>query len=76
MTPKRPSTAQSGVPEHLQPLLKQLVALDESELALVLRALAANEVELGPSENAALWAQWVAKGPQGAIEDEGAPEFP
>ncbi|MEO8185698.1 MAG: hypothetical protein ABI895_43390 [Deltaproteobacteria bacterium] len=34
------------------------------------------DVLLGVDEQARLWTEWVQRGPQGPIEDEGEPEFP
>lgn len=69
MTPPKGPSAAARLPERLQPLVQQLAELNEGDLALVLEALAANEVELDRGAQAALWKQWTESGPQGPIDD-------
>lgn len=35
-----------------------------------------DEPDLTGASNVEAWRQWLARGPQGPIEDEGEPEFP
>ena len=58
----------------------QTIALDERVPELEgkrVRVLVepADEAGLGPDQ-AAVWREWVDRGPQGPIDDDGAPEFP
>ncbi len=48
----------------------------EDQRVRVLIALADDDAQIGPVEQAKAWNQWVVNGPQGPIEDDGAPEFP
>ena len=49
--------------------------LDGRRVRVVIVADETN-VELSADEQARLWADWAARGPQGPIDDEGEPEFP
>jgi hypothetical protein len=48
----------------------------EGQRVRVIIALADNDVELAPEQQAEAWRQWAASGPQGPIEDDGDPELP
>jgi len=65
--PKGPSSVVQPLPERLQPLVQQLAELSEHDLALVLEALAANEIELDGLAQTSLWKQWEEHGPKGPM---------
>jgi hypothetical protein len=48
----------------------------EGQRVRVLIALADDDLQLRPEQQAEAWRQWTATGPQGPIEDDGEPEFP
>jgi hypothetical protein len=48
----------------------------EGQRVRVVIALADEDVQIEPAEQAKAWSQWIANGPQGPIEDDGEPEFP
>ena len=48
----------------------------EGQRVRVLIALADDDLELRPEQQAEAWRQWVTDGPQGPIDDDGEPEFP
>jgi hypothetical protein len=76
--------------QHLKAVVRNgRLVLDEptdlpegAEVALITlegaRHIAATEddSQLNQAENVAAWASWRARGPQGPIEDDGAPELP
>ena len=58
----------------------QTIALDERVPELEgkrVRVLVEPAEENGPKpDQAAIWREWVERGPQGPIDDDGVPEFP
>jgi hypothetical protein len=48
----------------------------EGQRVRVVIALADDDAQVAPAEQAKAWSQWIASGPQGPIEDDGEAEFP
>jgi hypothetical protein len=48
----------------------------EGQRVRVVIALADEDVQVAPAEQAKAWSKWIAGGPQGPIEDDSEPEFP
>lgn len=48
----------------------------EGQRVRVLIALADDDLELRPEQQAEAWRHWVTHGPQGPIDDDDEPEFP
>jgi hypothetical protein len=48
----------------------------EGQRVRVVIALADEDEQIAPAEQAKAWSQWIANGPHGPIEDDGEPEFP
>lgn len=50
--------------------------LEGKRVLVLIEPLGGGEKKLAPETQSRLWQEWVEKGPQGPIEDEGEAEFP
>jgi hypothetical protein len=53
-----------------------LPSLEGKEVRILIEPVEEADLELSPVEQARLWREWAAHGPEGPIENDGETEFP